>query len=45
LYVLKSISLSKKINSIKYSYLIITLSCFYLFYTIDLNLLKLLNNE
>lgn len=45
LYVLKSISLSKKINPIKYSYLIITLSCFYLFYTIDLNILKLLNNE
>jgi hypothetical protein len=45
LYVLKSINLSKKILSIKYSYLIIILSCYFLFYSIDTNIIKLFKNE
>ena len=45
LYVLKSINLPKKILSIKYSYLIIILSCYFLFYSIDTNIIKLFKNE
>jgi len=41
LYILRSISLAKELNIIKYSYLIIILACYYLFYSIDISFLKL----
>jgi O-antigen/teichoic acid export membrane protein len=45
LFFLRSITLSKGVLIIKYSYLMIAFACFYLFYTIDVNIIKLFKDE
>jgi O-antigen/teichoic acid export membrane protein len=45
LFFLRSITLSKGVRIIKYSYLIITFACFYLFYTIDVDIIELFKDE
>jgi hypothetical protein len=45
LFFLRSIILSKGIRIIKYSYLMIAFACFYLFYTIDVDIIELFKDE
>jgi O-antigen/teichoic acid export membrane protein len=45
LFFLRSITLSKGIRIIKYSYLMIAFACFYLFYTIDVYIIELFKDE
>jgi hypothetical protein len=45
LFFLRSITLSKEVLIIKYSYLMIAFACFYLFYTIDVDIIKLFKDE
>jgi hypothetical protein len=45
LFFLRSITLSKGIRIIKYSYLMIAFACFYLFYTIDVDIIELFKDE
>lgn len=45
LFFLRSIFLSKKFDLIKYSYPIIAIACCYLFYSIELDLMKLFKDE
>jgi O-antigen/teichoic acid export membrane protein len=45
LFFLRSITLSKRVLIIKYSYLMILFACLYLFYTVDANIIKLFKDE
>ena len=45
LFFLRSITLSNGVRIIKYSYLIIAFVCFYLFYTIDVDIIELFKDE
>jgi O-antigen/teichoic acid export membrane protein len=45
LFFLRSITLSRGIRIIKYSYLMIAFACFYLFYTIDVDIIELFKDE
>ena len=45
LFLLRSIIISKSVPIIKYSYLIIAFVCFYLFYTVDVDIVELFKYE